>query len=135
MRVLTLGTFDLFHAGHVRFLQRCARLGELTVGVNTDRFVRSYKRQPVIPHALRREVVEAVGVVRRTVLNDGPGADLIRRLRPDVLAIGPDWYARDYPEQIGMHHEELFDLNIALAFVPPARVPGLSATEIRERLR
>lgn len=135
MRVLTLGTFDLFHAGHVKFLRQCAQLGELTVGVNTDRFVRSYKRQPVIPHDERREIVEALEFVHNAFLNDGPGSEEIRARKPNILAIGPDWYARDYPAQIGMHPDELFDLNITLAFVPPARVPGLSATEIRERIR
>lgn len=134
MRVLTIGTFDLPHAGHVRFLRRCAQLGELTVGVNTDRFVRTYKPDPVIPEGQREEIIAAFGFVKRTLLNDGPGVDVIRRLNPDVLAIGPDWYARDYPAQIGMHADELFALNITLAFVGPAREQGLFASEIRGRI-
>lgn len=38
MRVLTLGTFDLFHEGHRCLLDRARELGSLVVGVNTDRF-------------------------------------------------------------------------------------------------
>lgn len=135
MRVLTIGTFDLFHAGHVRLFKKSAEYGELTVGVNSDEFVTSYKGSPVIPYELRREVVEAIGCVSDVVPNDGSGTDLIRSVKPDILAIGPDWLDRDYLTQIGMTQDELFgDLGVTLAFIPPARVPGLSASEIRDRL-
>jgi len=49
--VYTGGTFDLFHANHVRFLRRCAELGSVTVSLNTDEFIQAYKgRPPVVPY-------------------------------------------------------------------------------------
>jgi cytidyltransferase-like protein len=54
------GVFDLFHAGHVRLLERGKRLFDrLLVGVNSDQTAQSYKRTPVIPFAQRLEVVRA----------------------------------------------------------------------------
>lgn len=135
MRVLTLGTFDLLHAGHVRFLNQCSMLGAVTVGVNTDGFAATYKRTPVIPEDQRLEIISALRAVHDATLNDGPGIDLITARRPNILAIGPDWFSKDYPAQIGMTADDIFRMNISLVYVSPARVEGLSASEIRERLR
>jgi len=46
--VYTGGTFDLFHAGHSRFLARCAQLGDVVVSLNTDEFIEEYKGKPPI---------------------------------------------------------------------------------------
>ena len=98
--VLTIGTFDLFHLGHLRLLERAAEFGRLEVGVNTDEFVASYKgRPPVVPFDERREIVEALRCVTIAPRNDGPGRDLIREVMPDLLVIGMDWHGR-YLEQI-----------------------------------
>lgn len=129
MRILTIGTFDLLHDGHRGMFHRAARIGELTVGVNTDRFVTGYKGAPAQTETERLHAVAELGYA--AVLNDGPGRDLIHAKRPDVLAIGPDWLTRDYLGQIGMTDDELFGLDVVLAFVPPPRQPGLSSSEIR----
>lgn len=111
-------------------LKRATWLGKLTVGVNTDRFVASYKAEPEQGQDQRVAALQSLGYV--TVLNDGPGTDLIFDLRPRTLAIGPDWFDRDYLGQIGMTADELFGLDVVLAFVPPPRVPGLSSTALRK---
>ena len=50
MRVLTLGTFDVPHYGHLRLLERAAGFGDLFVGVNSDRFIKTYKgAAPAVP--------------------------------------------------------------------------------------
>ena len=131
MRVLTLGTFDLLHAGHVRFLQTAASFGRLTVGVNTDRFVATFKPAPANKLQYRVEVIAALRCVEEALANDGPGAELIREVRPDVLAVGPDWLGRDYMGQIGMAIDELLGQGTTLAFMPPPRERGLSSSELR----
>ena len=48
LTIYTGGTFDLPHSGHVNFLRECAKLGEVTVSLNTDEFIADYKGKPPI---------------------------------------------------------------------------------------
>lgn len=133
-RVLTIGTFDILHYGHIAFLRQAARLGtELHTGINTDRFVQQFKPAPVMGEAERVHALRQLGY--RTHLNDGPGRDLIDALRPDVLAIGSDWARKDYLAQIGATQDWLDGRNITLAYVPYVQggMP-ISTTEIRRRI-
>ena len=133
-RVLTIGTFDILHFGHVAFLQQAARLGtELLTGVNTDRFVTQFKPPPVMGEAERVHALRQLGY--RTWLNDGPGRELIETLRPDVLAIGSDWARKDYLAQVGVTQDWLDERKIILAYVPYVQSMPISTTEIRRRVR
>ena len=131
LRVLTLGTFDLLHPGHEHLFERCAAYGKLCVGVNTERFVRAYKtRIPIEGELTRLAKVGANPHVYATMLNDGPGADLIRELRPDLLVIGSDWVDRDYLRQIDVTRADLERLGCDLLYI--ARIHGYSTTALRE---
>lgn len=133
MNVLTMGTFAVPHLGHAAFLRACERYGTVTVGVNSDRFVTAYRgERPMFSERERRTMIEALGY--RAVLNDGPGADLVRSLRPDVIVVGTDWARRDYLAQIAMTQDELDGLGIAVAYVP-MRPIGISSSEIARRAR
>jgi cytidyltransferase-like protein len=132
--VLTIGTFDLMHFGHVDFLKACASLGEdLTVGVNTDRFAGSFKPEPVMDQDERTYAVEQLGYP--AVLNDGPGHVLIDRLRPHVLAAGSDWARKDYLGQIFVTQDWLDGRGITVAYVPRTCWRPMSSTEVRRRVR
>lgn len=135
--VLTIGTFDLFHAGHSRFLRGCRRLagnGIVVVGVNDDEFVALYKgERPIIPFEQRLEVVKHHKGVDYALRNTGPGVEMIRRLRPAVLAIGTDWAHRDYFEQVNMTALEMREADIQLVYIPYSDVT--SSTSIREACR
>jgi D-beta-D-heptose 7-phosphate kinase/D-beta-D-heptose 1-phosphate adenosyltransferase len=95
--VFTNGCFDLLHPGHVRYLARARAAGDLlVVGLNSDRSVKRLKGpgRPVQNEAARAEVLAALAVVDLVVVFDGDTPiDLIRALRPDVLAKGADWAA------------------------------------------
>lgn len=93
--VFTNGCFDVLHAGHVRYLKQARRLGGvLVVGLNSDASVRRLKGtgRPVNSLADRREVLSALSSVDfvQPFSEDTP-AELIRRVRPDVLVKGGDW--------------------------------------------
>ena len=93
--VFTNGCFDLLHAGHVRYLERARRLGDvLVVGVNSDASVRRLKGsgRPILPLAERLTVLAGLAAVDYVVpfAGDTP-AGLIRALGPDVLVKGADW--------------------------------------------
>lgn len=131
--VLTIGTFDVLHFGHVAFLRQCARLGtDLVVGVNTDRFVTEFKPAAVMDQAERVHALRQLGYAAR--LNDGPGRDLIDEVRPDVLAIGSDYARKDYYAQIDVNQDWLDERKVILAYVPYVQDMPISTTEIRRRI-
>ena len=63
--VITFGTFDLFHIGHLKMLQRASKLGnKLIVGVSTDKLTLSKKnRQPIYGEFQRKEIIESLKFV------------------------------------------------------------------------
>lgn len=140
MSVLTLGTFDLFHYGHVRLLLRCRGLagrdGRVTVALNPDEFVRSYKgRDPVVPYEARKEVLEACRYVDAVIPNSG-GADskpAIERAFPvDYIVVGSDWRHRDYHGQLGVTEEWLAERGIQIVYVP--YTDSISSSLIRQAI-
>lgn len=136
MNVLTLGSFDLMHPGHVGLFQTCRDLagnGTVTVAVNSDQFMTEYKRAPILNQDERLALVAACRHVDVTVLNDGTNqAALIAAVNPDLIVIGSDWATRDYLGQLGITQEFLDLHHIGVAYVP--RTGDWSTTELRERL-
>lgn len=133
--VYTGGTFDLFHAGHVRFLQRAAEFGSVVVSLNTDEFIEHYKgKPPVISYEDRRQVLLACRYVDRVIPNVG-GADsrpAIEMVNPDLIIIGSDWAKKDYYSQMQFTQDWLDERGIGLAYLPYTQ--GISSTAIKERM-
>jgi D-beta-D-heptose 7-phosphate kinase/D-beta-D-heptose 1-phosphate adenosyltransferase len=97
--VFTNGCFDILHAGHARYLQQAARLGDvLVVGLNGDDSVRRIKGpgRPVQSEADRAYLLASLSCVSYVVIfrEDTPAA-LIERVVPRVLVKGGDWKAKD----------------------------------------
>lgn len=97
--VFTNGCFDIVHAGHVRYLKKARSLGDcLVVGINSDSSVRTIKgsKRPIVPENERAEVLGALSFVDYVVkFNDPTPIKLIEAIRPDILAKGADWAAKD----------------------------------------
>ncbi len=128
--VLTLGTWDLFHRGHLRLLTRCATFGELVVGVNSDRFVEDYKKLKCVqPFDVRADMIRELPFVKHTFCNNDAGRTLIESVKPDLLVVGSDWHERDYLAQIGTPQALLDAWQIGLVYLP--RTSGVSSTEMR----
>ena len=93
--VFTNGVFDLLHPGHIRYLRAARAQGDvLIVAVNSDRSVRGNKGsgRPIVPQRERAEMLAALDMVDAVVIFDEPTpAQIIDRLRPDVLVKGGDW--------------------------------------------
>jgi D-beta-D-heptose 7-phosphate kinase/D-beta-D-heptose 1-phosphate adenosyltransferase len=97
--VFTNGCFDLLHPGHLRYLDRAARLGAaLFVGLNSDESIKRLKgpSRPVINQTERAEMLSALEMVDGIVIfdEDTPLA-LIKALKPDFLVKGGDWSPKD----------------------------------------
>jgi glycerol-3-phosphate cytidylyltransferase len=93
--VITFGTFDVFHVGHVRVLQRAAELGDrLVVGVSADALNIAKKgRPPVFNQDERLEIISALKVVDEVFVEESLELkrDYIVEHGADVLVMGDDW--------------------------------------------
>ncbi|HEY9021635.1 MAG TPA: adenylyltransferase/cytidyltransferase family protein [Paracoccaceae bacterium] len=92
--VLTYGTFDLFHVGHVRLLRRLADLGDrLIVACSTDEFNTLKGKRTAIPYAHRVEVLEACQYVDLVIPETGweQKPKDIKTYNVDLFAMGDDW--------------------------------------------
>lgn len=96
-RVLTYGTFDLLHVGHLNLLERLRALGDhLTVAVSTDDFNRVKGKKCVVPFGERMRLVAALRCVDAVIPEEHwdqkPGD--IQRLDIDLFGMGDDWTGR-----------------------------------------
>lgn len=134
--VYTGGTFDLFHRGHLRFLERCSEFGEVTVALNTDDFILAYKgAPPVMNYEEREAVLEGCRYVARVIPNEA-GQDsrpAIMKVSPSYIVIGSDWARKDYYAQMGFTQDWLDENGIGLCYIPYTK--GISSTQVKERLR
>ncbi|WP_417248141.1 adenylyltransferase/cytidyltransferase family protein [Celeribacter sp.] len=93
-KVITYGTFDLFHVGHVRLFRRLSELGDhLTVGVSTDEFNASKGKASVVPFEQRVEIVQSCRYVDEVLLEeswDQKPKDIVAH-NISVFAMGDDW--------------------------------------------
>ena len=93
--VITFGTFDVFHVGHIRVLQRASALGDrLVVGVSADALNLAKKgRAPVYSQDERMEIVASLRVVDEVFVEESleQKRDYIIEHGADVLVMGDDW--------------------------------------------
>lgn len=124
--VITYGTFDLFHVGHVRLLRRLRDLGDrLVVGCSTDEFNALKGKRSIMPYAQRAEVLASCrhvdGVFPESAWEQK--REDIARERATIFAMGDDWVGR---------FDELRDV-VEVVYLP--RTQDVSSTEIRELVR
>lgn len=83
---------DLVHPGHINVIRQAAELGEVTVGLLTDRAIASYKRVPFMTWAQRAEVIgQLKGVVRVVPQDTLDYVPNLRSYQPDIVVHGDDW--------------------------------------------
>lgn len=135
-RVYTGGTFDLLHYGHLRFLKRCAELGEVIVVLNKDEFITEYKgAPPVQTYEERKAALLELPFVSAVYANEY-GADskyMVSAIAPRLIAIGSDWARKDYYKQMGFTQDWLDEQGIGLVYIP--YTANISTTELKKRLR
>lgn len=122
-KVITYGTYDLLHQGHINLLRRAKELGDyLIVGVTSDSFDRGRGKLNVRNNVLERvEAVKATGFADEVIIEDyvGQKIDDIQKYDVDIFAIGSDWEGKfDY-------------LNEFTNVVYLPRTEGISSTMLR----
>lgn len=123
VKVITYGTYDLLHQGHLNLLRRAKELGDyLIVGVTSDSFDKGRGKLNVKNNVLERvEAVKATGYADQIVIEDylGQKIDDIQKYDVDIFAIGSDWKGKfDY-------------LNEYCKVVYLTRTEGISSTMLR----
>jgi len=120
--VITYGTFDMFHVGHLNLFKRLKAMGEyLIVAVSTDEFNAKKGKKTLIPFHERVEIVRALRFVDEVIPEvswDQKRTNILER-KVDVFAIGDDWKG------------EFDSLSDICQVVYLERTPGISTTELK----
>ena len=125
-RIITFGTFDVFHYGHLRMLDRARELGDyLIVGVSTDELNYSKKdRYPIYSEKERLEIIRGLRAVDEVfyehTLEDK--RQYVLEHKADILVMGDDWLGR---------FDDLGDV-CEVVYLP--RTPAISTTAIIEKI-
>lgn len=122
-KVITYGTYDLLHQGHINLLRRAKELGDyLIVGVTSDSFDRGRGKLNVRNNVLERvDAVKATGYADEVIIEDylGQKIDDIQKYNVDIFAIGSDWEGKfDYLKEFA-----------EVVYIP--RTEGISSTMLR----
>ena len=124
--VITFGTFDVFHVGHLKVIERAAELGDrLVVGVSADALnMRKKGRAPVFSEGERLAIVAALRDVDEVFLEESLELkrDYILQFGADVLVMGDDWEGR---------FDEFRDV-CEVVYLP--RTPAISTTALIEKI-
>jgi glycerol-3-phosphate cytidylyltransferase len=122
-RVITYGTFDLFHYGHLRILERAKQLGDyLIVGISTENFNRIKNKECVYPYEQRAQIVSAIKYVDLVIAEETweQKESDIKKYKVDILVMGDDWQGK---------FDELAKI-CKVIYLP--RTPNVSSTEIKK---
>ena len=88
---LTL-SLDIIHHGHIRIIEHAKSLGDLTVGLLTDKAVSSHKRMPLLNYDQRKEILKNIeGVSKIIPQTEWEHSKNILRYKPDIVVAGDDW--------------------------------------------
>lgn len=126
-KILTYGTYDILHRGHINLLKRAKERGDyLIVGISTDEFNDIKGKKSYYDYETRKEMLEAIKYVDEVIpeydWNQKP--DDIKRLGVDEVVMGSDWEGNEKFEAL----RDYCDVN----YLP--RTEGISTTIIKDEL-
>ncbi|WP_444984248.1 glycerol-3-phosphate cytidylyltransferase [Halomonas mongoliensis] len=124
--IITYGTFDMFHVGHLNLLRRLSEMGDrLIVAVSTDEFNKGKGKKTLIPYDQRSQIVESIKYVDMVVPEESWEQKLsdVKKYNVDVFAIGEDWKGKfDFLEDL-----------CEVVYLP--RTKNISTTDLKKSLK
>lgn len=127
-RIITYGTFDLLHYGHIRLLKRAKELGDyLIVALSTEEFNILKEKKAYHNYEARKLMLEAVRYVDLVIPEESwdQKIDDIKKYKIDILVMGDDWAKSEKFENLEDYCEVRF----------LKRTEGISSTKIKEELK
>lgn len=127
-RILTYGTFDLLHYGHIRILKRAKELGDyLIVALSTDEFNNIKGKKAYHSYETRKKMLEAIRYVDLVIPENNWEQKVqdIKDYKADVVVMGSDWADSDKFDYLKEYCELVF----------LERTPGVSTTQIKNDLQ
>lgn len=126
-RILTYGTFDLLHYGHIRLLKRAKELGDyLIVAVSTDEFNAGKGKKAYHNYETRKKMLEAIRYVDLVIPENNWEQKIsdVQKYEVDTVVMGSDWAGSDKFDYLKEYCE--------VVFLP--RTEGVSTTQIKQDL-
>jgi choline-phosphate cytidylyltransferase/glycerol-3-phosphate cytidylyltransferase len=126
-RILTYGTFDLLHYGHIRLLKRARALGDyLVVAISTDEFNAGKGKRSYHSYETRKEMLESLRYVDLVIPEESweQKLDDVRLYRIDAVVMGGDWAGSERFEYLREHCDLIY----------LERTEGVSTSQIKEEL-
>lgn len=124
---------DIIHQGHLNVLNEARKLGDIVVGLHTDKVIRGYWRNPIMKYEERKKVVEnikgVIEVIPQDILNQVPN---LRKIKPDYVLHGDDWREGEQREIRDKVIEVLKEWEGKLVEVPYTK--GVSISKLEEQL-
>ena len=127
-RILTYGTFDLLHYGHIRILQRAKEMGDyLVVALSTDEFNATKGKKAYHSYETRKKMLEAIRYVDLVIPENNWEQKVqdIKDYKIDVCVMGSDWAGSDKFDYLKEYCDVVF----------LERTPGVSTTQIKNDLQ
>lgn len=122
MKVLVSGCFDLFHSGHIQFLEVAAEYGDLYVSVGSDATIRELKREPIYTQEERLYFVKSLKCVKDAFIATGSG---LMDFEPELRAMRPDVFVVNYDGSTAAKEALCAELGIRYVAVPRTTRTGL----------
>jgi len=124
--IITYGTFDMFHIGHLKLLERLSKLGtKLIVAVSTDEFNKIKGKKTIIPYDQRAAIVEAIKYVDMVIPENNWDQKIkdIKKYNVNIFSMGHDWEGK---------FDELKEY-CEVVYLP--RTEGISSTDLKDTLK
>ena len=133
--IITFGTFDLFHVGHLNILEKAKTYGDnLIVGISSDELNISKKqRQPIYSFQERKKIVESLKCVNKVFCEESleDKVKYCKEFKADILIMGDDWKGK----RSGKDNKTFDELLSGICkVIYLARTPSISTTELIEKI-
>lgn len=123
---------DFIHPGHINIINKAAELGEVYVGLLTDKAICTYKRPPILNFEQRKQIIQNIKGVSHVIPQDSADyTDNLRMIKPDIVVHGDDWkydHRKHFREKVIAVLKE-WDGKL----VEPEHTLGLSSTSLLEK--